>query len=129
MDRVNKYMKDDLGYEKDRNSKLKVAMQELNQQIIGMKEDFRRLEEEQRQMARGNQEIQQMMQRQAAAIEDLEKEQYFNQERIRDAHINIDQCGIMNSHMGNNNHTIKAAIDMVLSERNSILERVTALSH
>jgi chromosome segregation ATPase len=118
VDRVNKYMKDDLSYEKDRNSKLKAAMQELNQQIIGMKEDVRRLEEEKRQMIRGNQEIQQMMQRQAGAIEDLEKEQYFNQERIRDANINIEQCGVMNGHMGNNNHNIKTAIDMVISERN-----------
>jgi hypothetical protein len=50
-------MKDDLGYEKDRNQKLKAAMHELNSQIIAMKEDIRRLEEEQKGLIRQNNEI------------------------------------------------------------------------
>ena len=57
VDRVNKYMKDDLAYEKDRNQKLKQAMHELNTQIISMKEDIRRLDEEQQALLRQNHEI------------------------------------------------------------------------
>ena len=57
VDRVNKYMKDDLGFEKDRNQKLKSAMHDLTSQIIAMKEDIRRLEEEQQAFLRQNQEI------------------------------------------------------------------------
>ncbi len=52
VDRVNKYMKDDLSYEKDRNQKLKGAMVDLSSQIIAMKEDIRRLEEEQQALLR-----------------------------------------------------------------------------
>jgi|LauGreDrversion4_2_1035121.scaffolds.fasta_scaffold506477_1 hypothetical protein len=54
VDRVNKYMKDDLGFEKDRNQKLKSAMHDLNSQIVAMKEDIRRLEEEQQSYLRQN---------------------------------------------------------------------------
>ena len=54
---MNKYMKDDLAYEKDRNQKLKQAMHDLNTQIISMKEDIRRLDEEQQALLRQNHEI------------------------------------------------------------------------
>jgi hypothetical protein len=52
VDRVNKYMKDDLAYEKDRNQKLKGAMVDLSSHILAMKEDIRRLEEEQQALLR-----------------------------------------------------------------------------
>jgi hypothetical protein len=45
-------MKDDLAYEKDRNQKLKGAMHDLTSQIIAMKEEIRRLDEEQQALLR-----------------------------------------------------------------------------
>ncbi len=111
-------MKDDLAYEKERNTKLKASMLDFNKQIVAMKEGIRRLEQEQQELMRQNQEIQFTLQRQAATIEDLEKEQYFNQERIRDTHLNIDQGGLLNNHMRNQNQHIKTAIDLALTERN-----------
>jgi prefoldin subunit 5 len=57
VDRVNKYMKDDLLYERERNLKLKAQIQELNSAILQMADEVRAMEREQEQLIRHNQEI------------------------------------------------------------------------
>ena len=56
VDRVNKYMKDDLIYERERNIKLKEAIQDFNTQIMNMSDEIRELERDQELMIRQNQE-------------------------------------------------------------------------
>lgn len=47
VDRVNKYMKDDLMYERERNLKLKGQIQDLNTHILQMADEVRALERDQ----------------------------------------------------------------------------------
>lgn len=48
------------------------------------------MEEDQSFMIRTNQESTYQIQRDMSDVSDLEKEQYFNQERIRDTHLAIE---------------------------------------
>lgn len=91
IDRSNGYLKDDLSYERDRNQQLKQSLTDLNSQIAALGSELRKIEEDQQFMIRNNQENHYAIQRHIGDIGDLEKEQYFNQERIRDTHLNIEQ--------------------------------------
>jgi 5,10-methylene-tetrahydrofolate dehydrogenase/methenyl tetrahydrofolate cyclohydrolase len=48
-----------------------------------------------------------MIQKHQINISDLEKEQYFNQERIKEAHINIDMCIVDISNTDSLKYTIR----------------------
>lgn len=56
VDRVNKYMKDDLVYERERNQKLKQQIQEMNNQILNMADEVKQMGRDQELMIRSNQE-------------------------------------------------------------------------
>jgi hypothetical protein len=49
-------MKDDLSYERDRNLQLKQAIQDLNQQVLNLSAEIRKMEEDQQFMIRNNQD-------------------------------------------------------------------------
>jgi hypothetical protein len=54
VDRSNKYMKDDLTYERERNTQLKQGIQDLNQQVLNLSAEIRKMEEDQSFMIRSN---------------------------------------------------------------------------
>ncbi len=56
VDRVNKYMKDDLIYERERNQKIKMQIQDLNSQILNMADEVKQIGRDQELMIRTNQE-------------------------------------------------------------------------
>jgi hypothetical protein len=54
LDKVNKYMKDDLIYEKDRNAKLGKQVDDARTHIARMADDFKRIENDQEGLIRDN---------------------------------------------------------------------------
>jgi hypothetical protein len=128
VDRVNKYMKDDLLFERDRNQKLKAQIQELNNQILHMAEEVRQMEYDQEMMIRQNQESTYILQKKVQQSSDLEKEQFFNQERIKETMINIESTRNECADLDTVKYEIRQHIELLLAERNDIIERVQAIS-
>lgn len=115
VDRVNKYMKDDLVYERDRNHKLKVQIQELNSQILNLADEIRQLERDHELQTRQNAESQYILQKHLGQIEDLEKEQYFNQERIKESHHLIEETRLSINELDSQKYAIRQAIEMIMA--------------
>ena len=86
------------------------------------------MERDQEIMIRQNQETTYMIQKDISTIEDLEKEQYFNLERIKDAAINIDTTKIFLQDLEASKYNIRQTIEFLMVERNKLIDRVTELS-
>lgn len=86
------------------------------------------MERDQEIMIRQNQETTYMIQKDISTIEDLEKEQYFNLERIKDAAINIDTTKIFLHDLEASKYNIRQTIEFLMVERNKLIDRVTELS-
>lgn len=86
------------------------------------------MERDQEIMIRQNQETTYMIQKDISTIEDLEKEQYFNLERIKDAAIKIDTTKIFLQDLEASKYNIRQTIEFLMVERNKLIDRVTELS-
>ena len=99
MDKVNKYMKDDLIYERDRNAKLGKQVDDARKFIGRYGDELKRMENDQEGLIRENQEVQYLLQKSISDSEDLEREQVYNHERLRDAGTHVDQSSVNCQHV------------------------------
>ena len=114
VDKVNMYMKDDLHYEKERNGKVRMQIDDLNHQIVSLQDELKRLEDEQEFMIRQNQETSYILQKTLADLGDLEKEQYFNQERLKDSALNIDQVAVECQHDDQDKQALRQELEFLM---------------
>ena len=92
-------MKDDLIYERDRNAKLGKQVDDARRQIGRIADDLKRMENDQEVLIRENQESQYHLQKTKAEGEDLEREQVYNKERIKDTMMGVEQVSVACHHI------------------------------
>ena len=83
VDKVNKFMQDDLAYERDRNYKIKQQIKEIDMYRNELLRDLRKLQEIQDGTMKDNQDFSYQLQQKLVIIEDLDKEFFYTQEKLR----------------------------------------------
>ena len=121
-------MKDDLIYERDRNAKLGKQVDDARKFLARYGDELKRMESDQEGLIRENQEVQYLLQKSIAESEDLEREQVYNHERLRDAATHVDQGSVNCLHVQQEIHLIRLNIEALIAERNDIIMRVNEIS-
>ena len=70
-----------------------------------------------------------MIEKLIRSYSELEKEQFHNKNRIMDSHAQIDQLRIECTDLDSAKYSMRQAIELVMNERNDLIDRVTELSH
>jgi chromosome segregation ATPase len=94
---MNRYIQDDLQYERDRNVKVKSKITDEEHQRNDYLNQLRNIDNRNEDHATTNDQLHQEMGQKTNYIKDLEKDYYFHQEKIKQLNNQIEQLKYENS--------------------------------
>lgn len=83
VDKVNKYMQEDLSFERERNQKLKNQIKEHELYRNDLLQELRKIEDHQDSLGLSSSNMQSDLQKRLSQISDIEKEIYYTQDKIK----------------------------------------------
>ena len=128
VDKVNKYMSDDLVYERDRNHKLKSKIKELDLYRNELIHELRKLQEQQDEITKENQQLTYGLQQKLTIIQDIEKEHYFTTEKIKQANNAVEQIKLEMMDLSSDKSELQKILSQLIVERNDLLSRLEHLT-
>eukprot|EP00347_Sterkiella_histriomuscorum_P005910 403354803 len=128
VDKVNNYMNEDLVYERDRNHKVKQQIKDLDLYRTDLINELRKLQDRSDEISKSNQDLGFQLNQKASKFQDLEKEMYFTNEKVKQLNNTIEGLKQDLIIEGHEKGDLDRIVIKLQQERNDLLSKLDLLN-